>query len=394
MDLYGIRRVRGAELLDYCWSLNVNLPRQPNINGFNHELEQVEPAHLDEQDLRYSYWQIHQVFGMITSASADRFNTLASWIEDYHSARDDSITAANSSDVFSGLLAQATTRITMPENDCYDFLCDLIDLHERYKAIERYNLANVVERDIFYWEQMLQIQTGAGRHEIAEKIGELNEHNKKTFRYFDIREKERDDAWNVLNQSKGSYFDSITTTDIDALLDYCKQPDLSLLMTALGGMVATGDDEYNRKFRHVTSYTNLKNLLHSFEYLLKNLAMKGGHNPDGKTLTPTLHETIQGEPYYALFQNNTCYTRAKDTAGFLNNLSQLLADSSFLSSLDGRKARVFLMVCLSRNFVSHSFPEESSDYSIMLPQMLENAVLRYSPYGSLEKTNSGYSWLE
>ena len=374
MDLYGVRRISSAQLLDYCRTLNINLPQQLNANELNDELGQVEPAHPDEQEFRYSYWQIHQIFGMVTSADANRFDTLASWIEDYRNARDNSITGTKPSDVFSGLLAQAATRIAMPEDDCYGFLCGLINLHERYKAIERYNLASVVERDIFYWEQMLQITTGAKRHEVAEKIGEINEHSKKTFRYFDIREKERDDAWSVLNHFKGSYFDSVTTTDIDALLDYCKQPDLSLLITALSGMVAHGDDEYSQKFRHVTIYTNLKNLLHSFEYLLKNLAMKGGYNTDGETLTPTLRQTIQGESCYALFQNNTNYTQANNTAGFLNNLSQLLADSSFPSSLDGRKARVFLMVCLSRNFVSHSFPEESSDYSSMLPRMLENAV--------------------
>ena len=184
MDLYGARYVSAEELRDYCCRLNVNLPQQLDGTLFVDELEQVEPVHSGEAELRYGYWQVHQVFGMITSIDSYQWDELASWID----------TCRNSFDEIMDV-----TQIQMAETDCYKLLSNLLDLHERYRAIERYRLADIVKRDISYLEILIRIKTGVERHEIAEKIGELNEYNKKTFRHFDVREKERDEAVLVLN---------------------------------------------------------------------------------------------------------------------------------------------------------------------------------------------------
>ena len=57
-------------------------------------------------------------------------------------------------------------------------------------------------------------------------------------------------------------------------MNCCEREGLGLFVTALSGMVATGDEEYRQISRRVQRYTNLKNVLNSYEYLLKTV--KGG----------------------------------------------------------------------------------------------------------------------
>ena len=99
---------------------------------------------------------------------------------------------------------------------------------------------------------------------------------------------------------------TFTKADVDELLDYCDQQGLGLLRHALSGMVAVGADEYQSKFRRVQLYTNLKNVLTSFEYFLKHLGGAANFNVDGKTLHPIIGEMMSKADWFSLFDGVTC----------------------------------------------------------------------------------------
>ena len=183
------------------------------------------------------------------------------------------------------LARNVTTRFQLTTEGLYGFLHKLIELMEDYERKERYKLVEVSKRDIFAWENLLMLTTGTTRDEVAEELGKINIYNKRTFRHLDIATKERDYALKVLNSiakdcgsdlcQLGDSQWSFTEADTNELLNFCEQNGIGLFMTSLSGMVSIGDEEYRRNFRRVQRYTNLKNVLTSYEYLLKNLAQGG-----------------------------------------------------------------------------------------------------------------------
>ena len=177
---------------------------------------------------------------------------------------------------------KVTKRFQITRGDLYGFLRKLINLFEDYERKERYKLAGELKRDIFAWEDLLTLTTGETRDDVAEQLGKVNRFDKQTFRWLDIVTKERDYAFDLLMEvakdcikalrQLGDAQWSFAEPDANDLLNYCEENGLGLFATALSGMVAIGDDEYRQKSRRVQRYTNLKNVLNSYEYLLKNLA--------------------------------------------------------------------------------------------------------------------------
>ena len=282
-------------------------------------------------------------------------------------------------------------RFQLTAEDLYAFLRQIIRVYQDYERDEHYKLAEALKRDIFSLADLIEFTRGETRGQVADKLGETNRFDKQTFRHLDPATKERDYATDLLkivaqrcnaaSQGHGASSWSFTDADISRLLDHCDQEGLGLLSSALGGMVAVGDEEYRRNFRRVQRYTNLKNVFNSYEYFLKDLAGKGGHNVGGGTLTWTVGAVMRKEQWFALFTSSRRDAVGKDllradtTTDFLNNLDTLLKDGNLTNSEDGYWARNFLITCLARNMTVHAFPTEDSYYGDLFGPMLDAVIV-------------------
>lgn len=271
----------------------------------------------------------------------------------------------------------------------YSFLNQLIELHDNYLRRERYKLADELRNDILSLTQLIGILTGAEWDRIADELGtRYTMWKKKSLRRLDVATKERDEARDVLVYFAGKYSDELarlailprtrvfTESEIDALLDYCEGEELLVLITALSGMVAAEDD-YDTKFRRVTRYTNLKNVLTSIEYLLKELAAKGGIALSGNTLNPVVRSVMANETGWIGTFNAKVQlglTSATTAAGFLGNLTHLRSDPDLLRTEDVYWARVFLICCLARNLTVHKYANEDWFYGELFGEMLVAAI--------------------
>ena len=171
-------------------------------------------------------------------------------------------------------------RYSLGKDELYSFLSRLIEIYDDYERCERQRLMSELRKDIFAWENLVRLLTGETREAVANELGKLNCYHRETFLYLDVAAKERDrsirfldsvsrDCEDALNQY-GNQTWSFATSELTDLIDYCYQEGLGLLPTALSGMVAIGEEEYHQNFRRVERYTNLKNVLTSYEYLLKD----------------------------------------------------------------------------------------------------------------------------
>ena len=282
---------------------------------------------------------------------------------------------------------KVTKRFQITHGDFYGFLRKLINLFEDYERKERYKLAGELKRDIFAWEDLLTLTTGKTRDDVAEQLGKVNRFDKQTFRWLDIVTKERDYALDLLTEvaedcikalrQLGDAQWSFAEPDANDLLNYCEGNGLGLFAIALSGMVAIGDDEYRQKSRRVQRYTNLKNVLTSYESLLKNLAVGSGLNVGGKTLTPLVKEVMSQKAWYPLYEARMQKGRlnGNNTQEFLTNLSTLLADSQLKGSSQGYWAQNFLITCLARTMTVHSYPNEDSYYGNLFRPMLHSVIM-------------------
>lgn len=279
-------------------------------------------------------------------------------------------------------------RFGLDLDNLYSFLFQLIEIYEDYQKLERYKLSKELRNDIIYLGQFIEILTGVEWEAVPDEIGKrYTLWAKQTFRHLDIVAKERDGAYEVLTLIAGKYGDALTklgipkphtrvfsNSEMDELLDYCDREGLSVLFTSLSGMVAT-ESEYAIKFRRVTRYTNMKNVLTGFEYFLKNLAAKSGKPTDFQTLTPLVQMLMKGEiGWFSQFNANISCANAKDATEFLNKLSKLLRDPALVTSEETYWARVFLVTCLARNLTVHMYPEEDEFYSDPFGEMLHAVI--------------------
>ena len=114
-------------------------------------------------------------------------------------------------------------------------------------------------------------------------------------------------------------------------------------MTALSEMVAIGEEEYQRNFRRVRKYTNLKNVLNSYEYLLKTIAQQNSVIAGTETLTPLIDKVMAQETWYQLSNSRKQkgLLSGHSTQDFLTNLGMLLADNQLKGSIQGYWAQHF-----------------------------------------------------
>ena len=278
------------------------------------------------------------------------------------------------------LLVQA--RYKQDRENSHIFLRRLIELYCDYRNDERYKLAEEIKKDIFALENLMWFGLGDNREKILDELGKISHFAKQTFAHLDILAKERDETRMLMVRMAesakvpGNPDWSFSDSEIDELLGYCEQEALTLLMTSLSGMVAIGDESQG-KFRRTTRYTNLKNTLNAFEYLLKNLAEKADYDVGGKTLNQTVQKVMCKESWFGLFQEKqgSRLLSAKDTEAFLNNLDGLLSDNELSEYEDGYWAQTFLVTCLARNLTTHNFPAEGRYYGDLFGKMLNSVIL-------------------
>ena len=323
----------------------------------------------------------------ITGCDRERGRTFAS-VAEVHGVRIlDVVQAAAHQRRLVAFAKKVTKRFQITHGDFYGFLRKLINLFEEYERKEHYKLAGELKRDIFAWEDLLTLTTGKTRDDVAEQLGKVNRFDKQTFRWLDIVTKERDYALDLLTEDAkgcikalrqlGDAQWSFTNTDAKDLLNYCEENGLGVFATALSGMVAIGEEESRRKFRRVQRYTNLKNALTSYEYLLKNLATGAGLNVDRKTMTRLVARVMAKEPWYKLFNDKRKdgLLSGNNTQEFLTNLGTLLADNQLKGSPEGYWAQKFLIMCLARNMTVHSYPSEDSYYGNLFRPMLDALIM-------------------
>ena len=268
-------------------------------------------------------------------------------------------------------------RFGLNVEDIYQFIRQLVELHEDYKDAERHRLAEALTQEIFACEHLLLALTGENRALVSDRLGS----QRQAFRHLSPATRERDYAQRQLEfvargcarnlRELGCLDWSFTATDAAALLRYCDRVGLGLVSTAFSGLIG-GDEEYRQKSRRVWRYTNLKNVLTSYEYLLKSLAAK-----DGGTLTGVVWETMKEESWFGLFKggrfdpNGNYLLGGNSVQKFLSNLDVILADDRLDGSVDGYWARQFLITCLARNMAVHSYPSDDRYYGDVFGLMLD-----------------------
>ena len=376
----------------------------------------------------YSYWQVHQLYSVqqylrkngtpqylaIDADMRSNFDALSFWITMYRRERQRAFARAfaNVPDKYGvkrlddsryadyrkrlrNHAAEVVNRFGLGRDGLYRFLYRLVELYEGYRKIERYKLADALSQDVFDLQRLIELSLCDDFDRISDELrgekwsvrGFKYRDAATTFRHLDISVKERDYACDLITRvSAQSSSDlekfgcqdwSFTSEDADALLGYCEQEGLGLLLTALGGMSAVGEEEYRHNFRRVQMYTNLKNALTSYEYLLKSLGEKGGYKVGGKTLSPAICATMRKQPWFALYikKVNSTLVRANSEEEFFCNLEKLQKDCELQQTKkDGYWARMFLITHLARNAVVHMYLEDDRYFSDPFATTLDAVV--------------------
>ena len=341
----------------------------------------------------------------ITVYGRERHRTFASIPKSHGIQRLDDAQASAHIAQLKQLAEMVKQRFQFTRKDLYQFLRQLIELLDDYRQKERYKLADALKGDIFAWERFLTLNTGETREDVEEELGKTNIHVKRLFRRLDVAAEERDYAAVFLGQVSrncakalqelGDSHWAFTDAEVNDLLNYCEREGLGLFITAMSGMVAVGDEESRRKFTRVQMYSHLKNVLNSYEYLLK-IMWQGTTVIDHRdTLVPLVEKVMAHETWHSLFkakklhpQTGLSILSAGNTQEFLANLSTLMSDSQLNDSVEGYWARNFLVMCLARNMTVHFFPSEDSYYGDLFGPMLESAILATLYSWHLAKTHN------
>ena len=383
MNLHGERFINHTEFIRYCKDLNV-YTYESELEYFEKIGEMLPVARVDFP--QYDYWQVHQLYSVqqalrkneapqylaledrsrysldSTRYTADidadmrsNFDALSFWITMYR--REGQRTFANvpngvnrldsSRDAYLERLRNhadaVVNRFGLGRDGLYRFLYRLVELYESYRKIERYKLADALSQDVFDLQRLIEIRLCDDFDRISDELrgekwsvrGFKYRDAATTFRHLDISVKERDYACDLITRvSAQSSSDlekfgcqdwSFTSEDADALLGYCEQEGLGLLLTALGGMSAVGEEEYRHNFRRVQMYTNLKNALTSYEYLLKSLGEKANLDIGGKDLRRSINATMRKQSWFALYNKKvkSGLVRIKSEDEFFCNLEKL-----------------------------------------------------------------------
>jgi hypothetical protein len=266
----------------------------------------------------------------------------------------------------------------------------LIDLRDNYLKNEKIKLADELRNDIIYQAYLIQAVTDVEWDAVANELSTrkypwwIKEH----FRHLDILAKERDEAVDLLKSITSSYSKALIDLgisnqiwqfpldEIENFLDYCTNEGLSLFVTAASGMIAT-EQEYTKKFRRVSRYTNLKNILTSLDYLLMKLAQTRPYTK--VTKRPGLNSLIKAvmgdqQKWISLFKKKEYLTNPNGSTEFLTNLTKLINDPELLQSEDTYWAREFLIASLGRNLTVHNYLTEDWFYGELFGELLRSAI--------------------
>ena len=192
----------------------------------------------------------------------------------------------------------------------YEFLFKLTELYEEYQREERFRLAGELRRDMIYLAHLIGGITGKTREgEIADELGRRYPRDsywgssKQIFLHLDIATRERDDAKVVLQVAARQYDKELKTIvarkydrelrcfevagractipegEIDDMLDYFERDGPSILITALSGLTATGE-EYSLKFRGRCTLLELEECLEFARILAEGFCDQGRYFTD------------------------------------------------------------------------------------------------------------------
>lgn len=322
----------------------------------------------------------------LTMYARERERTFAEVPQTYGFKRLDLTTAAEYRRRLGEHAHVVTERFDLDVPRLYGFLNQLLELSIDYERRERYKLADQLKRDILGVAHLVGCAEG---HDQAEIERQLASHGAyvPTFRnlFRDLRE--RDYAEEIIqyviehpdHQGKVKANLGWTNVELEAhgLLVYCEAAGLTALIMALSQMIAVGEEERRERFRQVTRYTNLKGLLTSYEYFIREIGSQAKLPVVGKTLIPVLRHFMSGEPWMQDFDicRQRGLTRADDGVEFDQNLTSLQNDPALQRFPTGFWAQAFLVVCLARNYTVHHYPYEDAFYDEPYGDVLHSVIL-------------------
>ena len=266
-----------------------------------------------------------------------------------------------------------TARFNLDVSGLYAFLNQLLELLSDYSRRERYKLADELKKDIFEVAHLIYCSEGHDQATIEQQLASHSAHG-RDFRHLFRNLKERDYAVDIIQyviehpDHQGTVTASLGWTNVELeterILDYCEGAGLTPLITSLSGMVAIGEEERRAKFRRVQRHTNLQSMLTSYEYFVKSIGEKANLGVGGKTLNPVLDVFMSKEPWIRAFRAriHQGLTKARSDIEFAQNLASLQSDPALKGSSAQYWAGVFLLVCLSRNYTVHHYPNQDVFY--------------------------------
>ena len=278
-----------------------------------------------------------------------------------------------------------TERFHLDVSSLYEFLNELLELFSDYERRERYKLADELKRDIFEVAHLISCAEGHDHETIEQQLASHSAHG-RTFRHLFRDLKERDYAVEIIQSvfehsaHQGKVKASLGWTNVELetnrILDYCEGAGLTSLITSLSGMVAVGEEERRAKFRRVQRYTNLQSVLTSYEYFVKAIGEKANLGVGGKTLNPVLNVFMSREPWMNAVRARVKQglTQAADDVEFAQNLASLQSDPALKGFPVRFWAGVFLLVCLSRNYTVHHYPNEDLFYDEPYGDILHSVI--------------------
>ena len=279
-----------------------------------------------------------------------------------------------------------TARFNLDVSGLYAFLNHLLELLSDYSRRERYKLADELKKDVLEVTHLINRFAGHDQEAIEQQLANHSAHA-RDYRHLFRDLKERDYAVEIIQyvvehpDHQGKVKASLGWTDVELetkrILDYCEGAGLTPLITSLSGMVAVGEEERRAKFRRVQRYTNLQSALTSYEYFLKSIGEKANLGVGGKTLKPVLDVFMSGEPWMNAFgaRVHQGLTKARSDVEFAQNLASLQSDPAFKGLTVKYWAGVFLLVCLSRNYTVHHYPNQDVFYDEPYGDILHSVIL-------------------
>lgn len=324
----------------------------------------------------YAYWQAYKLYAFKhpMNINFESFEWLSCWVSVFKRERYRTFSVAppNMSSLGRRLKKCATLvqkRFNLDKETYYRCLRQLVDMYADYRRDERFHLAGMIQKDSMRLAELIHFNTGELIDQISDALADfVSLHSndsawyRETFRNFDPATRERDTAKRVIMRMSKA----ISPDGIDALLVYCTKNGFPLV-AALNGMEATGSKEFMEKSRDVTKHTNLKDILTSMEYLVKE-SMKVAYPENQNTgLVPSIQKLMKKSNFITWF--NKKLQIKGTTNGSLDNIKQLL--NSEFGSLEAKK---LLVACAARNYVVHIPPNEPELYRHLFEEIVEAAV--------------------